>query len=279
MKPALARLRRIVARLLPRAFAGAFAGGLAIALIGGIVLPSSAEAQRGFGRFCNMPDVPPNAPYDGQFAFVRIWYEGTGACTNEGPGWAHDYPWGEQNLMKIMNEVTSLKPNLASSQVLALDDPELFKYPVAYMSEPGHWFPSPAEVEGFRKYLLKGGFVIFDDFRASNEYWFNFLTQMNKVLPGMKPIPLEDDHAIFDSFFAIDPKSPALMGSTYSRQSPHFLGIFVDNDPTKRMLAVVNLDADIGDSWQWSGQGFFPIPVSNEAFKLGVNYLIFGMTR
>ena len=31
--------------------------------------------------------------------------------------------------------------------------------------------------------------------------------------------------------------------------------------------------------WEWSGEGFFPFDTSNEAYKLGVNYLIYGLTH
>ena len=42
---------------------------------------------------------------------------------------------------------------------------------------------------------------------------------------------------------------------------------------------IVNYSQDVGDAWQWSGSGFMPIDVSNEAFKLGVNYVIYALTH
>jgi len=117
--------------------------------------------------------VPPafhgNAPYDGRFTFARIKYRGYAHFTDEGPGWSHDYPRSDVHLMKIMREVTALRPfvqrgEIVGGNIFALDDPELMKYPVAYFSEPGGWQPNDKEVAGFRNYLLKGGFVIFDDF-------------------------------------------------------------------------------------------------------------------
>ena len=36
---------------------------------------------------------------------------------------------------------------------------------------------------------------------------------------------------------------------------------------------------DIGEAWEWSDQGVFAIDVSNEAYKLGINYIIYAMTR
>ena len=43
-------------------------------------------------------------------------------------------------------------------------------------------------------------------------------------------------------------------------------------------MAIVNLNNDVGEYWQWSDQGFSPVP-SNEAYKLGVNYLIYALTH
>jgi hypothetical protein len=58
-----------------------------------------------------------------------------------------------------------------------------------------------------------------------------------------------------------------------------FLGIYEDNDPGKRMMVVINYNNDIGDYMEWSGEGFWPVNITNEAYKLAINYLIYGMTR
>ena len=73
----------------------------------------------------------------------------------------------DRHLMKILSEITLLRPHLDDSNIFTLDDPELFRYPVAYMSEPGFWTLNDAEAEGLRDYLAKGGFLIFDDFRRN----------------------------------------------------------------------------------------------------------------
>ncbi|MND06663.1 hypothetical protein D3C83_281640 [compost metagenome] len=58
-----------------------------------------------------------------------------------------------------------------------------------------------------------------------------------------------------------------------------FWGIFEDNDPAKRMIAIANYNNDIGDYWEYSATGFFPVDLSNEAYKLGVNYMIYGLSH
>jgi hypothetical protein len=55
--------------------------------------------------------------------------------------------------------------------------------------------------------------------------------------------------------------------------------MFEDNDPKKRLLLIANFNSDLGDFWEWSDAGFFPIRLSNEAYKLGVNYVVYALTR
>jgi len=112
-------------------------------------------------------DIARNAAYDGRFTFVRLkyatapggyWYRGM-------PAWAHGYPVAEQNLMRIMSEISYLGPRIDNLHVMALDDPELFKYPVAYIIEPDltlTYWPSEPGTSGahygqafmFLKYFL-----------------------------------------------------------------------------------------------------------------------------
>ena len=60
---------------------------------------------------------------------------------------------------------------------------------------------------------------------------------------------------------------------------PSYFGIFEDNDPKKRLMMVVNYNTDISQFWEWSGRGFRPFDETNEAYKLGVNYVIYGLTH
>ena len=113
--------------------------------------------------------------------------------------------------------------------MLPLDDPELTRFPVAYMAEPGFWQPTDEEIEGLRNYLLKGGFVIFDDF--TGWHWENFTAQMARALPGIRPIQLDISHPIFHSFFDIETLDMAPMYGP----PPTFWGLFEDNDPAGRM--------------------------------------------
>ena len=169
--------------------------------------------QRYFGNandFYEPNDFRGNNPYDGRFTFVRIKYRGYAHMTNEGPGWAHDYPWGETNLMKIVRDISVVRPfiengPMVGSVILSMDDPTIFRYPVSYLSEPGGWQPTAKEITNMRAYLLKGGFMIFDDFREAREGDFTHLKQiMRAALPEAQWVQLTGQEPIFDSFFKID---------------------------------------------------------------------------
>ena len=58
-----------------------------------------------------------------------------------------------------------------------------------------------------------------------------------------------------------------------------YWGIFEDNDPAERMMAIVNYNNDVAEYWEWSAEGFFPIDFTNDAYKLRVNYIVYGMTH
>ncbi len=42
---------------------------------------------------------------------------------------------------------------------------------------------------------------------------------------------------------------------------------------------MINFNTDISEYWEFSGTGLSPISETNEAYKLGVNYVIYGMTH
>ena len=200
----------------------------------------SAFAQFGFGPRGPLV-IRPNAAYDGRFTFVRVTYTTApgGFWYGGWPAWAHGYPLAEQNLMNIMSEISYLGPRVEDITTLALDDPELFRYPVAYIIEVGWWELTDLEAMALRRYLQKGGFLIVDDFKLPGGIggggWDRFEANMKRVLPDAQ---------------------------------------FVDMD-----VPIVNYNTDISQFWEWSSAGLRSIDETNEAYKLGVNYIIYGMTH
>ncbi len=109
--------------------------------------------------------------------------------------WSADYPQMERSFTTILAELTSMPLYTDGSNVHTLDDPELFKYPVAYLTEPGYWIPSVAEADGLRAWLAKGGFRIVDDFYFQQQ-WDVFEQGMRMVLPDAQIMPLDRGHQL-----------------------------------------------------------------------------------
>lgn len=249
--------------------------GLAILIPVVLMLILPLEAQRPGGRRFGLGSLPftgNSAEYDGRFTIVRLWYPYYG-------GWSFDYPDMEQNLTLILDELTSIRVRPNGSNIFRMDDPELLKFPIAYLSEPGYWYPSDSEVLGLRTYLAKGGFLIVDDFHFEQE-WQVFEAAIAKVLPGSRIDRLQVSHPVFNSFFAIkslDVPYPGRLGE--NGLMGEFYGIHEENDPSKRLMVVISYNMDIGDYMEHSGRGFYAVDPTNEAFKFGVNYFIYGLTR
>ena len=259
----------LVGRHMTRACLGAAL--LIAALLLAAWSPREALAQRGgFGRGGEV-GVEPNVPYDGRFTFVRLQYTNLGGRG----GWAFDYPAMERNFMTVLSDLTTIHPHVRGSNIHTMDDPALFKYAVAYLSEPGYWDPSPSEAAGLRTWIAKGGFLIVDDFFGRQ--WDNFERAMRLVLPDARIVPLDVTHPVFHSFFSIK-----TLDGLYHPQNrgyrAQYLGIFEDNDPTKRLRVIINYNNDIGDYMEWSGEGWYPVNFTNDAYKLATNYLVYGLS-
>lgn len=254
-----------------------FVGATIVAVL---LATAGAFAQDFFPRRDAEPytETTGNQPYDGRLVFVRLRYPtgfgGFFGRRSRDAGWAHDYPTADIHMMKILNEITIVRPRMDGSNVFGLEDPELHNYPIAYMSEPGGWSVGEEEAAGLRSYLLKGGFIIFDDFRGSD--WDNLVDQMRQVLPDHHWVQLDSAHPIFHSFFEIDDLEYL---TSYGGAMPTYYGIFEKNDPTKRLIAIADRDGDLGEYWEFSDTGYVPVDLSNQAYKFGVNYFIYALTH
>jgi hypothetical protein len=145
------------------------------------------------------------------------------------------------------------------------------------MAEPGYWTITEDEAARFREYLQKGGFVVFDDFAESRGGWAAFEETFRRVLPGARFFDLDASHPIFHSFFEID--SLDILPQLYDVGRPVLRAVFEGNDPAGRVVAMINFNTDISEYWEGGGLGFRPAWETNEAYKFGVNYVVYGLTH
>lgn len=212
--------------------------------------------------------------YSHRFTFARIRYGGRFSERSFGfgmPPWAHDYPRGGRHMMKILSEISAVRPN-PDEVILTFDDPRLFKYPFAYLCEVGFMNLSEREIEGMRQYLLRGGFLLVDDFRGEGALE-NFRWYVRRAFPDLELEELTITHPIFNCFFSLktlDVQPP------YGEGKPIFYGL---SDKTGRLMMIVNYNNDVSEYWEWSDDPFAPIEQTNEAYKFGVNYIIYALTH
>jgi len=240
-----------------------FSGGLAVLAVG-------------LAAYQKFPDNPEITKY--KFTLARIYYTppsfsfwGPVGASN-GPPWSHDWPKSEEHFMKIMAEVTKLDVN-PEGHIVSFETDEIFKYPIAYFCEVGFLDLSEKEVRTMREYLLRGGFLIVDDFRGERAL-DNFARQMKLVFPDRSLEELPRSHPIFNCFYDISKLFPP---PPYSRNLiPQYLGMSDDNG---RLMMVVDYNNDISEYWEWSNDPFMPIEETNEAYKYGVNYVMYALTH
>jgi uncharacterized protein DUF4159 len=212
-----------------------------------------------------------------RFKFVRVKIAPLypGECLGDRPcaEWSHDYPEAGLHLSKILSELSKLNVVLDEDEyIFGFDDPNLFKYPFAYMCEVGHMQLTDPEIAGMREYLLRGGFLLIDDFGGRDMRIFDYY--LKKALPEFQMKELDTSHPIFNCFFSIK----SLDVNTYraNQGRPTYLGV---EDKNGRMMMIINYNNDVSDFWQWSNNPFNPIEDTNTAYKFGVNYVFYSLTH
>ena len=251
----------------------ALAAGVALLLSGAVL----GNGDSGFGR------VPPPP----EFQFVRLAYSdnaafGFGRGFGGGRSWTTDAPEAEQHLLQGIHRLTRLS---ASDEFRALQatDEELFDFPFLYAVEVGRWYLSEEEAARLREYLLKGGFLMVDDFHGSLQ-WEGFMESMRRVFPDREVVEIPDNHEVFHVLFDLDHKVQipgvfALMsGQTWEQDGvePHWRGIFDDNG---RLMVAINFNMDMGDAWEHADTPEYPQPLTALAYRFAINYVLYTMSH
>jgi hypothetical protein len=250
---------------------------------GFFALPEALSAQ---ARECT--GQSPDRFYE--FYFTRgIYNDGGSRFGRRGGGgsWRTDYPKADCQFITVIKRLAGLDI-FYDSNAIALDDPNLRRYPFLYMLEVGRLDLSDAEAKGLRSYLDAGGFLVIDDFWGTYE-WAGFEQGIRKVFPTEPIVEIPLDHDLFKAFYTIDRivqvpnvRNAAAVargfGQTWEEDGvvPHVRGIFGDDG---RLLVLINWNTDIGDAWEWAEDPYYPLEFSTYAFEMGVNMILYSMTH
>ncbi|MSR06573.1 MAG: DUF4159 domain-containing protein [Gemmatimonadetes bacterium] len=266
------------------------ASRLALLLFALAATAPSAHAQwRGHREGGYAPIFAPDTLFDRGFVFCRLMYD-RDRYERGGIGWETDYPYAELNFMSRVAELTTAvvsfeEPERPTHFVVRATDEALFRCPFIMASDTGTMHLSDAEVDGLRKYLLKGGFFWVDDFWGTAA-WMQFSEEIGRVLPPREfpivDIPLSDP--IFQTPYVL-PKMPQITslqnwlrtGQTSERgadsEFPHLRAI---RDHAGRVMVLMTHNTDVGDAWEREGDEYeFFFKFAHDGYALGINALIY----
>jgi hypothetical protein len=270
---------------------------LAVLLIGG----AAALAQRGGLRFQGHDEGPEfNFPEQGEFHFLRVEYtdmpqyhRGFGFASRDARGtgwWLVDWPDADEHFSEGVQRLTRV--DVGRPVHMSLTDNRLFENPFIYATQTGWWDLNNEETARLREFLLRGGFIMTDDFWSTDpEEWAIFQQTMARVLPD-KPI---SDIAMGDSvmhvLYDIQQKDLSFIpGTRHLRRGPGGSVVvqqpFGTNpawramyDDKNRMIVAVNFNTDIGDAWEYADAPEYPEHMTALAYRYGINYLVYSMTH
>jgi hypothetical protein len=201
--------------------------------------------------------------------------------------WAIDYPEAEEHFLPALRRVTNMTVADDSAHLEITDD-RIFQFPFLFMQQAGQggWNPNPREAERLREYLLRGGFLMVDDFHGPYD-WRVFESAMKRVLPDRPIVDIPDDDPLLHIFFDLD-KRTQIPGRRHLRMSragqvvaqmqgePRWRGIY---DERGRLMVAINFNMDMGDAWQHADDPLYPAEMTGLAYRFGVNYVIYAMTH
>jgi hypothetical protein len=258
---------------------------IALAVLTLCLMAAAGTSQNRGGRSGVQVDTP-----EAEFHIARVIYRTRGGAGSRGiiqPWWAVDYPLAEEHFLPALRRVTSISV-AEDSRHLELSDDRLFQYPLLFMQQPGqgNWRPTPEEAARLREYLLRGGFLVVDDFHGSYD-WSVFQRAIQQVMPDRPIVPIPPDDPLMHIFFDVD-QSIQIPGARHVRMNragqvfarmegpPGWRGIY---DDYGRIMVAMNFNMDMGDAWEHADDPYYPLPMTATAYRVMVNYIIYAMTH
>jgi hypothetical protein len=169
---------------------------------------------------------------------------------------------------------SSVEPILEPGRA-RLDKASLFRSPFVYWRGSEEFPPLSEEaIEGLRKYIHRGGFILIDDATAGGEGFDRAIRrELLRAFPALPLKPISEDHTIYRSFYLL--RRP--VGRV---QGPAFLEGISYGD----RLAVVYSRHDLGGALQRDKLGAWSQAVvpggerqREQAIRLGVNLVLYAL--
>lgn len=248
-----------------------------------ILLVLTAGAAMAQSRWNREGQLSTDLNTSAEFAFTRVIFT-SGYSRLPGPGndpW-RDWPEADAHFINGVKRLTSVDIE-NTSRAITLMDEQLFDHPWIYALEVGTWLLSQQEADNLREYLLRGGFLVIDDFHGTVQ-WAGFMRSMKMVFPDRQIVDLSTDDAVMGMHFDVDMTKhiPGIMalryGVTWEHDGyvPTWRGIYDDDG---RLMVVINWNVDLGDAWELADKPWYPEEYTALAYRFGINYVLYAMTH
>lgn len=230
----------------------------------------------------NFP-LPPDWQEKTEFTRARLMYPSIRMGWRRYSSWTIDYPRSDRHLLAGIRRLTRLHTRSVEQPVDLDDGDDVYNWPFLYAVEVGHWDLTDAQCKKLRDYLLRGGFLMTDDFHGTQE-WDVFMTSMSRIFPDRPVVDLDSKDAIFHVLYDLDERVqvPGAQwletGRTYEKDGyePRWRGIYDDKG---RVMVAICHNMDLGDAWEWSDDPQYPEKWASLAYRIGVNYIIYALTH
>ncbi len=228
-----------------------------------------------------------SAPPRNELEIARLIFD-TNMLSSWGPGrpwWAIDWPEAEQHFTSGVMRYTSI--DIApDSRHIRLGDQALFDFPWLLVQQVGRWQLNSTEKKQLREYLLRGGFMVVDDFHGPQQ-WAIFTDVLDEVLHEYEIVDIPAGDELLHVLFDLEQRTQ-IPGRRHLYQSgegmqvhmphtpPRWRGIYDAND---RLMVAINFNMDMGDAWEHADDPVYPLAMTTLAYRFGINYLIYAMTH
>jgi hypothetical protein len=200
-----------------------------------------------------------------------------------GTSWSQDYPRADRQFAQALRRLTRLDTRSVEQPVNLDDGDDAYNWPWLAAGEMGDWKLTDSQAARLRDYLLRGGFLMLDDFWGTEE-WDRFEESMRLIFPDRQIVEIADDDPIFHAVYDLDdryqiPGQWALMrGTTYRNDGAraYWKGIYDDHG---RLMVAMDFNSDVGDSWEWADSPRYPEKYSALGIRIGVNYVVYSLTH
>ena len=256
---------------------------VAVLSAGGALLAQREYRGTPFPPEMAMIEPPPDGDKPAEFYFARLAYSDPYGPRIEGDRpWMIDSPAAERHFLQGLKRLSNIDSRSQEVYVHGTSE-ELFDYPWVYIVEPGHWALTDEEADGLREYLLRGGFIIFDDFHGTYE-WAMFMRGMRKIFPARPVVDLDPEDEVFHVLYDLQPgeQIPGVQmlytGQTHENDGvkPQWKGMYDDDG---RLMMLINHNMDLGDAWEHADWPHYPERYTAMAYRLAINYIVYSMTH